>query len=112
MNDLLFVSFDKDECRNETGICIGRKNKDESHSILKMALDKEADYLYALLTNQEEKAISISDIEQIKADIKNISETESITDGITSYGVQHRTGASVKNEILKLIDHHIKEYTE
>ena len=57
-------------------------------------------------------AIPISVIEQIKADIENISETESITDGITTYGVRHRTGASVKNEILELIDHHIKEYTE
>lgn len=59
-----------------------------------------------------EPVIPISVIEQIKADIENISETEPITDGITIYGVQYRTGASVKNEILELIDRHIKEYTE
>lgn len=57
-------------------------------------------------------AIPISVIEDIKGEIKNVSETESITDGINAYGVQHRTGASVKNEILGIIDKLIKEYTE
>ena len=65
-----------------------------------------------IIENISETYIPISVIEQIKADIENISETESITDGITVYGVQYRTGASVKNEILELIDRHIKEYME
>lgn len=51
-------------------------------------------------------------LEEIKADIKNISETEFITDGITAYGARYKTGASVKNEILEIIDRHIKEYME
>ena len=112
MNDLLFVSFDKDERRNEIGICIGRKNKDGSHSILKMELDKKADYLYALLTDQEEEAIPMSVIEDIKAEIENTSESEPITDGTMVYGIQYRAWATVKNEILEIIDKHIREHTE
>jgi len=70
-------------------------------------------FLNGVAADMKESRKEIIDLlEGIKADIENISETESITDGITTYGVQHRTGASVKNEILKLIDHHIKEYME
>jgi len=108
MNDLLFVSFNKDECRNETGICIGRKNKDESHSILKMALDKEADYLYALLTNQEEKAIPISVIEQIKKEILN---KENYSSGSELYMNGELIDADISvGVVLEIIDKHIMEY--
>ena len=55
MTDFLYVTYDKDEKRNETGLAVGRKNKDGSHTILKMVLDKEADDLYRLLTRQEVK---------------------------------------------------------
>ena len=53
MQDLLYVSFDKDEKKNECGICVGRQNKDGSHTILKMKLDEQAEILYKLLTEQE-----------------------------------------------------------
>lgn len=52
MHDLLYVSFDKDEKKNECGICIGRQNKDGSHTILKMELDEQAEILYKLPTEQ------------------------------------------------------------
>lgn len=55
MTDFLYVTYDKDEKRNETGLAVGRQNKDGSHTILKMVLDKEADDLYRLLTRQEVK---------------------------------------------------------
>lgn len=53
MQDLLYVSYDKDEKRNETGLCVGRVNKDGSHTILVMYLDENADKLYEALTKQK-----------------------------------------------------------
>jgi hypothetical protein len=52
MQDLLYVSFDKNPKTGETGICVGRViNKDE-HKILTMYLDHDAEVLYKLLTEQ------------------------------------------------------------
>lgn len=55
MTDLLYVSFDKDEKRNETGMYIGRPNEDGSHTILNMLLDKDAELLYKVLTTPNMK---------------------------------------------------------
>ena len=52
MQDLLYVSFDKDEKNNKCGICIVRRTKD-NYRVLKMALDEQAEILYKLLTEQE-----------------------------------------------------------
>lgn len=52
MTDLLYVSYDYDEAKNEKGICVGRVNKDGSHTILKMKLDNEAEKLYKVITEQ------------------------------------------------------------
>lgn len=52
MQDLLYVSFDKNPKTGETGICVGRViNKDE-HKILTMYFDHDAEILYTLLTKQ------------------------------------------------------------
>lgn len=55
MTDFLYVSYDKDEKKNETGICIGRINKKGEHEILKMELDEQAKILYKVLTDQSIK---------------------------------------------------------
>lgn len=110
MSDLLFVSFDKDERRNETGICSGRKNKDGSYSILKMELDKKADYLYALLTNQEEEAIPISVIEDIKAEIKELIDWHDCPMELDNGNDAWYCEAC--NMAISIIDKHIKEFTE
>lgn len=52
MQDLLYISYDYDEVKNEKGICVGRPNKDGSHTILKMLLDDKAELLYKILTEQ------------------------------------------------------------
>ena len=56
MTDSLYITFDKDE-RNidETGICIGRHNKDGTYRILKMELGEQAEILYKALTHQMTK---------------------------------------------------------
>ena len=51
MIDLLYVSYDKDKKRNETGLVVSRRNKDGTSEILNIALHDEADNLYKLLTN-------------------------------------------------------------
>ena len=56
MEDLLYVSFDKNDKNGETGLCVGRVNDDGSHTILKMVLDEQAEILYHLLTEQTTKA--------------------------------------------------------
>ena len=52
MTDLLYVTWDYDEKKNEKGICVGRVNKDGSHTILKMLLDDKAERLYKVITEQ------------------------------------------------------------
>jgi len=52
MTDFLYISYDKDEKTNASGICIGRMSKKGITTILKMCLDEEADILYKLLTDQ------------------------------------------------------------
>jgi len=52
MTDLLYVSYDKNEKNNETGLCVGRVGKNGLTDILKMVLDDEAEILYKLLTDQ------------------------------------------------------------
>lgn len=70
-------------------------------------------FLNGVATDMKESRKEIIDLlEGIKAEIENKFEVESITDGITAYSVQYRTGESVKTEIFELIDRHIKEYTE
>ena len=58
MKDKLFVTYDKDERRNETGLCVGRET-DDKVEILKMVLDEEADKMYMLLTDQQTKVDTI-----------------------------------------------------
>ena len=55
MEDLLYVSFDKNEKNGEVGLCVGRANDDGSHTILKMVLDEQAEILYRILTDQSVK---------------------------------------------------------
>lgn len=54
MQDLLYISYDDSE-KDMTGVCIGRRNKDGSHSILKMELGEQAELIYKLLTEQSVK---------------------------------------------------------
>jgi hypothetical protein len=54
MNDLLYISYDDSE-KDMIGVCIGRPNKDGSHSILKMELGEQAELIYKLLTEQSVK---------------------------------------------------------
>lgn len=61
MTDFLNVSFDKDEKKFESGLCVGRLNKDGSHTILKMVLDDEAEHLYKVLTEPNTKVMVIPD---------------------------------------------------
>lgn len=60
MTDLLYVSYEKDEKNNETGLCVGRVGKNEVTDILKMALDDEAELLYKLLTDQTLKVNNLN----------------------------------------------------
>ena len=55
MQDLLYVSFEKNEKNGETGICIVRNLKDGDCECLKMELDKQAELLYKVLTDQSVK---------------------------------------------------------
>ena len=52
MDDFLCISFDFDEKNNEKGLCVGRLNKDGSHTILKVLLDDKAGDLYQIITDQ------------------------------------------------------------
>lgn len=65
MNDLLIVSFDKNDRNNNAGLCVTRKHPDGGVTVLKMALDEQARILYKLLTDQS-----------VKAEIKAESEDE------------------------------------
>jgi len=60
MTDLLYVPYDKDEKRNETGLCVGRVGKNGLTEILKIALDDEAEILYKLLTDQTLKVNNLN----------------------------------------------------
>lgn len=51
MNDLLIVSFDKNNRNNNAGLCVTRKHPDGGVTVLKMALDEQARILYKLLTD-------------------------------------------------------------
>ena len=55
MNDLLYVSYDHDEEKEEKGLCVGRPEKDGSHTILNMLLDDKAESMYLALTGQRGK---------------------------------------------------------
>jgi hypothetical protein len=50
MMDFLNVSFEFDEKTNKKGFCVGRAKKDNSHEILKIGFDEQADIIYKLLT--------------------------------------------------------------
>ena len=53
MTDVLTVTYDIDEKKNEKGICIVRVEKEKaSYNVIKMALDEEAETLYKLITDQ------------------------------------------------------------
>lgn len=56
MTDSLYVSFDRDEKRNETGLAVSRIKNNEVTDIIKMELDEQAKILYRLLTEQMTKA--------------------------------------------------------
>ena len=55
----LYVGYDKDEKRNETGLVVMRDAAEKAYDVCKMVLDKEADDLYKLLTDQSTKALII-----------------------------------------------------
>ena len=52
MTDLLTVSYDYDERRNEKGLVVIRNNND-SCEVLKMLLDDKAEALYKILIEQD-----------------------------------------------------------
>lgn len=56
MEDLLIVSFDKNDRNNEAGLCVARKHPSGDTTVLKMALDEQARILHKLLTDQSAKA--------------------------------------------------------
>lgn len=56
MEDLLIVSFDKNDRNNEAGLCVARKHPNGDTAILKIALNEQARILYRLLTDQSAKA--------------------------------------------------------
>lgn len=52
MTEILIVTYDVDEEKNEKGICISRVEKEKSSfNVIKMALDEEAETLYKLITD-------------------------------------------------------------
>lgn len=55
MEDLLMVSFDKNDRNNEAGLCVARKHPNGDITVLKMELDEQARILYRLLTDQSVK---------------------------------------------------------
>ena len=56
MNDLLFVSFEEGNSRDQSGICVSRRNSKGDIFVLKMELGEQADILHTLLTDQSAKA--------------------------------------------------------
>lgn len=56
MEDLLMVSFDKNDRNNEAGLCVAREHPSGDTTVLKMELDEQARILYRLLTDQSAKA--------------------------------------------------------
>lgn len=50
MMDFLNISFEFDEKNNKKGFCVGRTKKDNSHEILKIGFDEQAEIIYKLLT--------------------------------------------------------------
>ena len=56
MDDLLIVSFTKNDRNNEAGLCVARKNPNGDTTVLTMVLDEQAIILYRLLTDQSSKA--------------------------------------------------------
>lgn len=60
MTDFIHISYDKNEITNESGICIARVGENGTTNVLKMALDKDADILYKILTDPTIKAIKLN----------------------------------------------------
>ena len=56
MEDLLMVSFVKNDRNNEAGLCVAREHPSGDITVLKMELDEQARILYRLLTDQSAKA--------------------------------------------------------
>lgn len=56
MEDLLIVSFTKNDRKNEAGLCVARTNPNGDTTVLKSELDEQARILYRLLTDQSSKA--------------------------------------------------------
>lgn len=64
MEDLLIVSFDKNDRDNEAGLCVARKHPNGDTTVLKMALDEQARILHRLLTDQSAKAEVMKESEE------------------------------------------------
>lgn len=65
MEDLLIVSFDKNDRNNEVGLCVARKHPNGNTTVIKMALDEQARILYKLLTDQSTKAEIKAESEEV-----------------------------------------------
>lgn len=77
MNDLLYVSYD-DNGKDESGLCVGRPEKDGSHSILKILAGEKAEDMYRTLTNQRRgtnldaiRAMSADELAEFLEDMTN-----------------------------------------
>lgn len=120
MSDLLYVSYDTKTLKDSSGLVVGRPSINGEHTILKMLLDKEADDLYKLITDQAEKSVSSSHLQEIvdcevncalngiMQEIANI-EVSGYKDPKTMFV---RNGEQIKNIALAIIDRHIRENKE
>lgn len=72
MEDLLIVSFDRNDRDNEAGLCVTRKHPNGDITVLKMALDEQARILYKLLTDQSAKA----EIKASRQEVRIMNETD------------------------------------
>ena len=61
MEEILFVSFDNNERKDECGLCVFKRHENGKIEVLKMELDEQAKILYKLLTDQSTKADIKSD---------------------------------------------------
>ncbi|MBR1904890.1 MAG: hypothetical protein IJ819_00305 [Clostridiales bacterium] len=55
MNDLVYVSYDNDEARDEKALCVGRPNADGSLTVLNEFLGDEAERMYEDIVNPSKR---------------------------------------------------------
>lgn len=71
--------------------------------------EKDFNEILNLAIKALEQKSTIEVLQEIREEISCVSISRPITDGINTWGIQARMGDAVKEEILELIDRHIKE---